>query len=517
MSQRIDFDGVIYESYKELFDCKACNGLTYAAFYRRIKSGWSVEKALNDKKHKSTNRVYVVDEKKFQSLKELSISAGISYNAAVKRAHRGFSDKEIFYGKKIIKKNNKPKEKGTRGKPITVLGVVYGNLRFAYEALKPSCTYNSLIARLRYNWSLEEAFEVVQKVDGRTEKTKTLDIDGKIIPIKEASVQFGVPESTIHDRLKRGASDKLAISKDRIKNGLLLSHSEAYKNTKKRIKKVYEVDGVEYSSVPALARAYNLPAPLVYNRMRDNGWSAERAVKESITDSVTVDGITYRSAMSAWEKIGQTNFSTYQGRKSKGYEVPVCLGLEPLPLESRYFVQGRTFSSIAEVANFYNLTPGQLNSRLNNMDLEQAVIYQPSNGRYSRSVFNKNPTLAKSAGVLYLVKVSLQDGMLHKVGITLKETSQRFQNFKYIPIIEIKGTLAELFEIEQSVVKKYKHLHYRAEEEFEGKTETFLFNNVEEKQVVEFIKSQKVVQKVVDIHKLLQPNNHQKIVACNKT
>jgi len=330
MSKIIKFDGVIYKSCKELFDRKACNGLTYAAFLSRIKSGWSIDRALNKEKHKSSHRTYVVDNKNFQSLKELAASAGISYGAAIKRAHRGFSDKEIFFGKKIVKKNNKSKEKKTRGNPITVLGVVYGNLRLAYEVLNPSCTYNALIARLRYKWSLEEAFEVVTRVVGRIEKTRTLDIEGEIISIKEASVKYGIPESTILDRLKRGASDKLAISKERIKKGLLLSRSEAYKDTKKT-KKVYEVDGVKYSSVAELARAYNMPAPLVYNRMRDSGWSPERAVKEATSNSVTLDSITYRSAMSAWKKIGQTNFSTYQTRKTKGYELPVCLGLEPLP------------------------------------------------------------------------------------------------------------------------------------------------------------------------------------------
>ena len=100
MSKIIKFDGVIYKSCKELFDRKACNGLTYAAFLSRIKSGWSIDRALNKEKHKSSHRTYVVDNKNFQSLKELAASAGISYGAAIKRAHRGFSDKEIFLERK---------------------------------------------------------------------------------------------------------------------------------------------------------------------------------------------------------------------------------------------------------------------------------------------------------------------------------------------------------------------------------------------------------------------------------
>ncbi|NDJ84148.1 hypothetical protein GXP65_24255 [Vibrio campbellii] len=489
MANRIEYNGVWFDSYRELFDRHACKGLTYAAFHSRVKSGWTLEKALNEEKNKSIHRVYIVGDKKFKTLKELADSAGISYDAAVKRVHRGFSDEEVFYGKKKLTKTKKEKQHKTRGSSVQVLGVTYENLRAAHEKIKPVCSYNTLVARLRYNWSIEEALEVVPKTDGRTLKTRTLNIKGEVISVHDASVKYGVSVSTILDRLNRGASDQVAITKGRLKSGLLIPQSQAYKARKKIRKRAYIVDGVEYSSVASLARAYSVPAPLVYNRMRDNGWSAERSVKEPISDRVEVDGIIYRSSMSAWEAIGETNFSTYQGRKANGHELRVCLGLDPLPTESRYVIHGKTFSSLAEVASYYHLNSAQLNSRLNNMSLEEAVVYQPSNGRYSRSIFKKNPELAKAPGVLYFVKISLQDGVLHKVGITQKKTRQRFQNFEFSPIIELNGSLEDLFEIEQSVKKEFKSLHYRAEEEFEGKTETFLLTDSEERLVVEYIKS----------------------------
>src|SRR5690606_41644586 len=62
------------------------------------------------------------------------------------------------------------------------------------------------------------------------------------------------------------------------------SDLKAYKNRKKREKKSYLVDGVIYRSVTELAKAYGLAPALVYNRMRDNGWTPERSVKEGITE-----------------------------------------------------------------------------------------------------------------------------------------------------------------------------------------------------------------------------------------
>src|SRR5690606_27973747 len=134
--------------------------------------------------------------------------------------------------------------------------------------------------------------------------------------------------------------------------------------------------------------------------MRDNGWTPERSVKESITETVEVQGITYRSSMNAWDEVGKTSFSTYQGRKLQGLPLEDCLRLEPLPILERYDIYGVSYGSLADVAKAYDLTVGQLASRLNNMTLEQAVIYKPSNGRYSESTFERNPDLANTPGTL---------------------------------------------------------------------------------------------------------------------
>lgn len=253
-----------------------------------------------------------------------------------------------------------------------------------------------------------------------------MTIDDITLSLSQAAKKYSVPYSTILDRLNRGASSRQAVGLEDIKKGDLLPQSKSYKNRNKIEKKSYLVDGVVYRSVAELARAYGLAPALVYNRMRDNGWTPERSVKEGITETVEVQGITYRSALNAWDEVGKTSFSTYQGRKLQGFPLEVCLGLESLPKLERYDINGVHFGSLADVAKAYDLTVGQLASRLNNMTLEQAVIYKPSNGRYSESTFKKNPELSNAPGTLYFIKVALADGVLHKIGITQKETTQRF-------------------------------------------------------------------------------------------
>lgn len=483
----ISYKGELYPSLKKLVESQASNGVTYAVVATRVRDGWDLEKSLSEPKNKNARKTYCIDNIEFTNLKDLAKAAGISYNAAVKRSHRGWSDKEIFYGRTKTEELKHLKVKKPRGKSVVVGGNQYENLRHAFDSLNPKCTLNTVRARLRIGWSIEDALDVKEKIDGRKSNARKLTIDGETLSLGDAVNKFNVPYPTILDRLTRGATTEQAVGLENIGRGDLLTQSIVYKDRRKRERKIYVVDGVSYKSVAELASAYELPRALVYNRMRDNGWTAERAVKEDITETVEVQGVSYRSAMAAWDAIGKTSFSTYQSRKSQGLSLGVCLGLEPLPSLGRYEVNGVTYGSLAELAGAYNLTFCQLTSRLNNMSLEQAVTYQPSNGRFSKSGFDRNPELANTLGRLYFVRIALSNGVLHKIGITKKETSQRFHAYNIKVITEIKGKLRELYNLEQSIIREFSHLHYRAEDEFEGKTETFLLMDEEEKEVLNFI------------------------------
>lgn len=489
MSNPISYKGKVYPSLKRLVESEASNGLSYANVATRIREGWGLEKALCEPKNKNSRKIWVIDSREFTNLKDLAKEAGISYEAAVKRSHRGWSDEEIFYGRKKQKHEKVIEPQKTRGKSVRIKGVEYQNLKHAFDSICPSCTFNAVRARLHNGWSLEEALEVEEKIDGRKLKAsrKMLTIDDITLSVSQAAEKFSVPYSTILDRLNRGASSKQAVGLDDIDKDDLIPQSKAYKNRKKIEKKSYLVDGVIYKSVVELAEAYGLAPALVYNRMRINGWTPERSVKEGITETVEVQGITYRSSMNAWDEVGKTSFSTYQGRKSQGLPLNVCLGLEPLPRLDRYDINGVSYGSLADVAKAYDLTVGQLTSRLNNMTLEQAVIYTPSNGRYSESTFERNPDLANKTGTLYFIRVALADGVLHKIGITQKETIQRFYSHNIEVIKEVGGRLRDLYDLEQAIISEFSELHYRAEDEFEGRTETFLLLDEEEKEILNFI------------------------------
>lgn len=425
MGFQIDYDGVHYTTLAELVRAKTVDGVSYAMVSSRIKLGWSVKDSLSiPKTQENIIRCYEVDGITYKSLKELAKAAGISYVAAFKRMQRGSSDSEIFHGKAKKKKTKQAPPKKGYGKKINISGTEYRNLKVAYDLLMPSISYNTVRQRILYGWSLEEALELVPKVDGRK--------DGK------------------------AKSDRAPRETPRL-----------------------EVDGILYKSIAELANAFGLDYSLVYNRIFNNRWSPEKAVKEVIGEKVVINGKSYKSPRAAWESIGTVTESNFSSRKAQGLPIEICLGLSPLPKEDKYFVNGTGYPSLEALAVSYDLTPGQLVHRLRTMNVEDAVIYKPTYGGYTQKRFDDDPQLALLQGALYFVSIEQPEGVLHKIGITRYSAANRLQSYKYRPIIQATGNLRELFEIEQTILNEFHSLKYRADESFDGKTETFLLNDAE--------------------------------------
>ena len=150
-------------------------------------------------------------------------------------------------------------------------------------------------------------------------------------------------------------------------------------------------------------------------------------------------------------------------------------------------MNGESYSSIAEIASDFDLTSTQLSSRLETMTLEEAVNYIPSNGRYSESRFKSDTKLAKTVGSLYFIKIISSDGTLHKIRITARAVGRRFSSIEYELIEEYTGTLCDLYRVEQRVMTLFSDKHYRGDDDFDGRTETFLLMDEEELEMQEAI------------------------------
>jgi hypothetical protein len=136
----------------------------------------------------------------------------------------------------------------------------------------------------------------------------------------------------------------------------------------------------------------------------------------------------------------------------------------------------------------FGLTGGALSQRFRRMDLKDALAFvAPHNGRYSQAYFAKYPEVAASAGRLYFVRLETQDGLLHKIGITLNSVRERLKR-KFELVGEFQGRLEDLFDIEQQIIARFADSHKRGAEKFEGKTETFRLTADVEAVVVQAIR-----------------------------
>jgi hypothetical protein len=499
MANPIEYQGKTYPSFKALHEACAAVGITYACAYTRWKNEIELEAALNTPQEKNTSRAYEVDGIKYKSLKSLSEVAGITYIAAVKRSHRGFSDQEIFYGKVKAKKKSQPvQEEKIRGHEVLVRGTSYINLRAAYDEIQPDVPFNTVRGRLRYGWTVAEALGAESRIDRRKthDRVVMLTVDGQQMNATEASDKYGVPLVTILDRLKRGSTPEQAVGVHPIKKGTLLKQSDAYSDRKTIERKSYSVNGKVYNTVPALAEDYGLCPKLVYNRMRDNGWSAEKAVSAGKYEAVEIEGLSFKSGLNAWEEIGETSYSSFQSRKRAGFDLEICLGLMPLPEQEKYELNGVSYSNIEQVATAYGLSETQLRYRLQSLSIEEAVEYIPSNGKYCETYFERNPEFATSIGFLYFVVINTPDGKLHKIGITRRPVSRRFANASFDLIQLYQGGLENAYRLEQLVLSTFSHLRYRADDSFDGKTETFLLIPEE---VLDFIRLLKREHETYDL------------------
>lgn len=481
--KQINFKGEVYDSLKTLHRRHAVPGVSYASFYARYKAGWAIDQALTQPQNKNTRQIFLVDGIEYKGLKAMAEAAKLSYEAVVKRCERGWSDHEIFHGKP--KKMPERQEKKMRGLQITVAGQIYENLRAAYSALKPKASLNTVKQRLWNNWSHEQALEVEIKVDGRRGEIN-IQIGEESFSISDAARKFGVPPSSIADKIARGASSEQAVGLQPIPKGGLLKQSLAYEQRAKqakREKREYSVHGKVYGSATELAKAYSLDRHLVYSRLK-YGWDIERAVTEPPSTPIVIQGREFRSALAAWTEIGKTSFSVFNSRKSAGHNIEICLGLKALKEMRSYEVYGTLYSSIEAVSDQFRIATSTLEARLERMYIQEAIEFRATNGKYSMKLFKRDAKLAKSPAFLYFVEVFFGDSSLHKIGITRRTVDSRLGVGSHKKIAVIAGELEAVYQIEQQLIREFSANHWRADEDFEGRTETFLFTSDEEEQVL---------------------------------
>ena len=146
---------------------------------------------------------------------------------------------------------------------VTISGTTFSSIRQA--ALHFGQNYGSVARRIKSGWDLEEALGLKAHKRLPSRAIKLVTSAGTFASIREAAINFGIEEGTIHKRLDMGWTPDQAVE--------LESHSRRPKRTKEVI-----CAGKSYPNAWNMADAYGRDRKLVAKRLR-LGWSPEQAVE----------------------------------------------------------------------------------------------------------------------------------------------------------------------------------------------------------------------------------------------
>lgn len=291
MSESIRYKGKTYKSLAALHKVMAAPEITYAAFRARIKRGWPIQKALTRPKGWKPGKIRpLVDGKQYSSLMELANTLKISYNTVYRRGRRGWSDHEIAYGRprKRKRRQHKSRRDWLRQFEIVFQGKTYKNRADLCHAfgVKPTTFRNRHNKR---GYSLEQALGLEPIPDKRK---KQYHLQGKTYDSKKAFLSaFNIREVTFDDRVKRGYTLAQAVG---------LESVTRKRQTVSLLAKKIVVDGHEYQSHEACRKAFGISSSSLSVRLK-NGWTPEEAVGlverkgSHIRKRVTCDGVEYPS------------------------------------------------------------------------------------------------------------------------------------------------------------------------------------------------------------------------------
>lgn len=245
------------------------------------------------------------------------------------------------------------------GRPITVSGVKYKNLRDAYEELKPDVSISGLRARLKSGLSPDEAF-LCLRYSSKKSSAKPVILKGiKYNSIAEAyrEIKPEVKYQTVLRRISKGEGPEEALTTPKI------DPLETYSGKKAGV----TINGVEYASIK---EAYYILKPeigikCIYTRVR-RGYSLEEAFSDKPKVSkkqVTVFGVEYSSLKEAYEAIQpEVTYSCVYSRIQKGEPLDIAFSRPWTPehgRQSKYkgiTVQGKEYSCLKEA--YRDINPG---------------------------------------------------------------------------------------------------------------------------------------------------------------
>ena len=248
----ITIEGITYKSIA--IACDYYN-LNYGTVHNRLYNGWSIEEAFELVKKKKNSSLYkkiTLEENQFDSLAEACRYYNLDSNTIYARLQIGWSIEEAFG---LVKREDKIR------KPITIEGKTFISIAEAckYYKFDTDLVYKRMN---NYGWSIEEAFELVDRDTYRHYLNKPLVIQGKQFKsLSKACDCYNIDYSLVLyriDRLKWSIEDAVSTPVNNHKGEKIL------------------INNIEFISLAEACRYYKVNYDKIRGRLR-TGWTLEEA------------------------------------------------------------------------------------------------------------------------------------------------------------------------------------------------------------------------------------------------
>ena len=400
-------------TYKSISEFAEKNGLSISLTKSRYYNGWTLDECLRPEireNFRPAKKEIIFRGKTYDSLKTLAHRLGVHYGNLSRRLRSGWTLEEAL---EIKKRKRKP----SSGKVIEIDGQVFPSLVAAAEHFGVS--KNNIQNRLSLGWSPEEAVGIKPRTTKIPGNPKSVTFLGrKFRSYKERNEFYGLDEKTsnVERRISRGWTERQAVGLDppphrhrdlegrprpQSWKGVEVIEGQTYPKAGKGEYRLYKITNSVnrkiYIGITISTLKVRLAGHMTSALQKGAQSKLHRAIRKYGADVFRIELI--RSDARNFRELGEQEIAAIKQYKSikNGYNSAVGGDIGTVkPIT----VNGVTFHSRSAAAEYFGIEIGTFNLRLTRLrwSPEQAAGLQPAPGGPYKTPFEAG---GKFYGSLY--------------------------------------------------------------------------------------------------------------------
>lgn len=342
----------------------------------------------------------------------------------------------------------------------------YTSLSKLYKAHADESSVGIATVRKR----LKEGLRIEEALSNKKKKTGwyTHEVEGKVYKsLPDIAEAYGMNKNAVYKRCSRGKrGDNLVPLKKR----------KSYVEPEKEIKYKLYVKGKGFKSEAKACEYFGVKF-VTYRTRKYKGYSIEEClgIKENPalggkrlntgqtfhkSKEVIVNKVKYVSMADAARKHAKTPEQVL-ALMNKGRTIEQALGVSDYKTFHSIEYRGKPYKNRKALAEEFGLSSSKLNGRIaNGYSLGEALVAGDkivNEGKFNRTLLERDKSLASKKATTYFIKIFIEERQLYKIGITTRSVKHRFSGQNYELLNTFNGSLMDCFELEQILLKKFKH------------------------------------------------------------